>query len=157
MAFCRAVEFLYEMLPLRLLRDWFIRTHMERCPHCQARLLSREEAKGLLVAPDGLGDTEALWRQISSESGRLAVQVETAPAGGVKWRWAPVAASVAILIVAGFWLLREVESPDLNLRAAGPADRFEIEYIHVGGAPARTFVYQPQGTDTVLVWAQRTP
>jgi hypothetical protein len=37
------------------------------------------------------------------------------------------------------------------------ADRFEIMYVKVGGEPAQTFVYQAQGTDTVFVWAQRSP
>ena len=40
--FCRMADLLYAALPLRPIRDWLIRSHMEGCPRCQARLLSRE-------------------------------------------------------------------------------------------------------------------
>ncbi|OGD28537.1 MAG: hypothetical protein A2V57_04010 [Candidatus Aminicenantes bacterium RBG_19FT_COMBO_65_30] len=156
MDFCRTVDLLYTALPLRPLRGWLIRGHMERCPRCQARLLSREEARGLLVAPDGVGNADAIWRQISSQAGRLTAFSETRPAmAGAKWRWAAAAATAAVIAVTGFWLLREVEKPGFGPTAAGPADRFEIDYVNVGGAPAQTFVFQPQGTDTVFVWASK--
>jgi hypothetical protein len=63
----------------------------------------------------------------------------------------------AVVALTGFWLLREVDRPDFEAGVNPPADRFQIDYVNVGGAPARTFVYQPQGTDTVFVWASRNP
>jgi len=158
MAFCRTAEFLYEAVPLRPFRDWLIRAHMERCPRCQARLISPEEARGLLVAPDQVGDPQALWRRIASEAERPAGLPETSPVSvGAKWRLAAVAAMALVVAMSGFWLLREVERRGFDMSAAGPADRFEISYVNVGGTPAQTFVYQPLGSDTVFVWAQKTP
>jgi len=72
-------------------------------------------------------------------------------------QWAAASAMAAVIALTGFWLLRETGGPGFDARAVSPADRFEIAYIKVGGAPAQTFVYQPQGTDTVFVWAQKTP
>jgi hypothetical protein len=66
-------------------------------------------------------------------------------------------AAAAVVAVTGFWLLRQVERPGFGPGVVGPADRFQIDYVNVGGAPAQTFVYQPQGTDTVFIWAQRNP
>jgi hypothetical protein len=158
MAFCKTVEYLYEALPLRPFQDWLIRVHMDRCPSCQARLLSREEARGLLIAPESVGDAGALWKRILSRTGGRAAESGRRPAQAVvRWRWAAVTALVLTVAAAGFWLLREVERPGFNVSAAGPAGRFEIAYVNVGGAPAQTFVYQPQGSDTVFVWAQKTP
>ena len=155
MAFCRTAEFLYEAVPLRPFRDWLIRAHMEKCPACQARLLSLDEARSLLVAPDQVGDPQALWRRIASAAARPAGLADPSPApAGVIWKWAAVAAMALVMSVSGFWLLRESERSGLDLRAAG---RFEISYVKVGGTPAQTFVYQPQGSDTVFVWAQKTP
>lgn len=158
MAYCKTVDFLYAALPLRPLRDFLIRTHMDGCPRCQARLLSRAEARGLFVAPGEIGDTERLWSRISS---RVAPGVrepyrQPAPAGA-GWRWATASALAAVVAVTGFWLLRQVEGPGFDARSVGPADRFQIDYVNVGGAPAQTFVYQPQGTDTVFVWAGKNP
>jgi hypothetical protein len=158
MAFCRTVDLVYAALPVRPLRDWLIRAHMEGCPRCQARLLSREEARGLLVAPDELGDPADLWRRIAPRVGRRAGLAEAAPAAaGAGWRWAAAAATTLAVAVTGFWLLREAGGPGPGPGPGGPAERFEIAYVNVGGAPARTFVYQLPGTDTVFVWAQRTP
>ncbi|MGZ5496031.1 MAG: hypothetical protein ACXWFO_04680, partial [Candidatus Aminicenantales bacterium] len=67
MASCKTVERLYDALPLRAFRDWLIRVHMERCPRCQARLLSLDEAKSLIVGPGEVGGTEALWHRIAGE------------------------------------------------------------------------------------------
>jgi hypothetical protein len=38
-----------------------------------------------------------------------------------------------------------------------PLDRFEINYINVGGAPAQAFIYRPQGSDMIVVWAEKIP
>jgi len=158
MAFCRTAEFLYDALPLRSVRGWLIRGHMERCPGCQARLVGPEEARDLLVRPGRLGDPEALWRRISVETERAAAAPEPAPArAGLAWRLAAGVAMAAVVAVTGFWLLREVERPGFDAMAVAPADRFEIDYVNVGGEPAQTFVYQPQGTDTVFIWATKTP
>jgi hypothetical protein len=155
MDFCRIAEALYGALPLRFFRDWLIRAHMDRCPRCQARLLGREEAQGLFVTPDQIGDATDLWRRIAREAGRAAV---ARPRGGtMAWQWALGVSTVAVLALAGFWLLRETGHPGGELAAIPPADRFQVDYINVGGEPAQTFVYQPQGTDTVFVWAGRTP
>jgi hypothetical protein len=158
MDFCRTVELVYDLVPLPALRAWLIRAHMETCPRCQSRLASRDEARGLLVAPGGVGGSEALWRRIAQDAGRLACRPGTATAhAGMKWRWAAAAASALVVALTGLWLLREVGPSGPATSAAGPAGRFEIAYVKVGGAPAQTFIYRTQGSDTVFVWAQRTP
>jgi hypothetical protein len=158
MDFCKTVEIAYAALPLRPFRDWLIRAHMERCPRCQAGLLSREEAKSLLVGPDQAGGSGALWGRIAGQAGRGAAAPDCEPLRlAPVWRWAAVVSMAAVIALTGFWLLRQVERPGLEANAVRPVDRFRIDYVNVGGAPAQTFVYQPQGTDTVFIWASRTP
>lgn len=158
MAFCKTADLLYAALPLRPLRSLLIRGHMESCPRCQARLLSREEARSLLVASGEMGDPGELWRRISAEAGRFTEGPATRPArSGAMRPWAAVVAMAAVLAVTGFWLLRELGQPGFDASAVAPAGRFELDYVNVGGLPAQTFVYQPQGTDTVFVWASRIP
>jgi hypothetical protein len=115
-------------------------------------------ARGLLVAPEQLGDPAALWRRIAPRAGRPAGLLDAPPAAaGARWRWVAAVATGLVVAVTGFWLLREAAGPGYGPDLAGPAERFEIAYVNVGGAPAQTFIYQPQGSDTVFVWAQRTP
>jgi len=158
MAFCKMVDVVYTALPIRPLRSFLIRSHMESCPRCQSRLLSRAEAGTLFVASDQVGNTEGLWRRISAQSGSRTPVPEAPPSpAGVGWRWAAAVSTAAVVVVTGFWLLRQVERPGFRPGDVGPADRFQIDYVNVGGAPARTFVFQPQGTDTVFVWASKNP
>lgn len=158
MDFCNTVDLLYEAVPLRRFRDWLIRSHIEHCPRCQALLLSRDEARSLLVVPAQVCGAEALWPRISARAAQARrVPERPVATGTVVWRWAAVTGMAAVIALAGFWLLRQVEKPALSGAAIAPASRFEIDYVRVGGAPARTFVYQPQGTDTVFVWAAKTP
>jgi hypothetical protein len=158
MDFCKTVDHLYAALPLRGVRDWLIRIHMERCPHCQARLLSRDEAKSLLVGPGRAGGSGALWRRIAGEAGRAASVPEIGPSrGSLAWRWASVTAMAAFVALTGYWLLREIDRPGFDATGVPPTDLFQLDYVNVGGAPAQTFVYQPQGTDTVFIWASRNP
>ena len=158
MAFCRMVDVLYAAVPLGWLRGFLIRGHMDACPACQARLASRAEVKRLFVAPEEVGTNGELWERVSARAlaAAGAAKREPAPAGAL-WHWAAAAAAAAVIAVTGFWLLREVQRPGFNAAAVRPADRFEIAYVNVEGAPAQTFVYQPQGSDTVFVWAARIP
>jgi len=85
------------------------------------------------------------------------VQEASSNQAGAGWRWATAAATAAVVAVTGFWLLREIDRPGFGPGLVGAADRFQIDYVNVGGAPAQAFVFQPQGTDTVFVWAIKNP
>ena len=158
MAFCRMVDFIYAALPIRPLRAFLIRSHMESCPRCQSRLLSRAEAGRLFVSSDRIGMPADLWGRISPQVERATLAPEAPPnPAGAGWRWAVAVGTAAVVVVTGFWLLRQIERPGFRPGDVGPADRFQIDYVNVGGAPAQTYVYQPQGTDTVFVWATKNP
>jgi hypothetical protein len=157
MDFCSMVDRLYRAVPLRRFRDWLIRAHMEGCPRCQARLISRDEALRLLVGPADVGPADPLWLRISPHVEPAAPVRRPDPrSAGRFWRLAAAAAMSLAVVLTGFWLLRQVERPGME-NAGVPVERFTIDYVNVDGAPARTFVYQPQGTETVFVWASRMP
>ncbi len=157
MAFCRMVDFIYAVLPLRALRAFLIRSHMESCPRCQARLLSRAEAGRLFVSSDRIGMPANIWERISSQAGRGTSVSEAPVPAGAGWRWAAAAATALVVAVTGFWLLREIGRPGFGPGFVAASERFRIDYINVGGAPAQTFVFQPQGTDTIFIWAIKNP
>ena len=147
MDFCRTVERLYAALPLRPFRDWLIRTHMDRCPRCQERLLSREEARSLLVRPGQTGDAAALWRRISEEAGRPAPAPKAKGSGGrLAWQWAAASAMAAVLALTGFWLLRETGGPGLDA-AGGRAGRPLRDRLCQGGRGARPDLRLPTPGD----------
>ena len=158
MASCRTVEFFYAAIPLRPFRDLLIRTHSERCEHCRARLASREEAKSLFVGTRDMGSVDDLWGRIADRTiGERAAPVRLEAGHRAGLRWATAAVMALVVAAAGFWLLDRVERAVPVAEFAAADDGFRLEYVHVGGAPAQTFVFQPLGSDTVYVWAQRAP
>jgi hypothetical protein len=156
MVSCKIVNALYAAVPSRLFRDFLIRTHLEKCEVCQARLVSRREAEALFVKPEQVGATGDLWPRIN----RRAVPEAAVPQrrrAGLRWEWAAGAATFLVLAAASLWLLRDVQTVAVRADYARPADRFEINYINVGGAPAQAYIYQPAGSDMIIVWAGKNP
>lgn len=158
MASCRTVEFFYAAIPLRPFRDLLIRTHSERCEHCRARLVSREEAISLFVGARDTGSIDDLWGRIADRTSGEPETPIRSPAGyRAGLRWATAAVMALVVAAAGFWLLDRIEKTGSVADFATGGDGFRLEYVNIGGAPAQTFVFQPLGSDTVYVWAQRAP
>ncbi|MGD1010840.1 MAG: hypothetical protein ABR951_11915 [Candidatus Aminicenantales bacterium] len=156
MVSCKIIDALYAMVPSRLLRNFLIRSHIERCGHCQARLVSRTEAEALFVKSGEVRAGEELWKRIERRTGQDTAVPEKKPAW-LRWEWAAGAATFLVLAAASLWLLRGVQTVAVRADYARPAGRFEINYINVGGAPAQAYIYQPAGSDMIIVWAGRTP
>ena len=153
----KTVEFLYAVVPLALWRGFLIRRHIEKCPDCQALLASREEAGRLLVREDGVAVGRGLWAGveafIAGESGREKSKAGILQIPSVsRWGWAVATAFLGVLLISFFFLKNfrpERVSAD-SVRAG-----FELEYIRVGGQPANAMIYQPQGSDMIIVWATK--
>jgi hypothetical protein len=156
---CKMVEFLYEAVPIGAWRAFLVRRHMDVCPACLKKLLSLDEARSLLVSPMKPEECLGLRRRL------LGVREKSAPdpraAGrmgpGWFWKWASGAAMLFALAAAGFWLLRDSGREIPVADKIGPPERFELDYIRVGGQPASAYVYQPQGTEMIIVWAEKNP
>ena len=153
---CKMVEFFFTLVPSRKWRGLLIGSHIEKCPRCQSRLVSREEAGALLVRGGDLSGVESLWPAIRGELGKERKTVPPVRTKSAwKWGWAWGAAAV-LAAVMGLWLLRGSRTPDLPLSSLPGPDRFELEYVRIGGETASAYVYQPQNSDMVLVWAAKS-
>jgi hypothetical protein len=154
---CKTVEFLFAALPIGAWRDILIRKHIDACPECRKKLLSREEARSLFVGPIDPGEWSGLRLRLYSLTTNPAARPEPAGNGNPArlWRWASCAAMLLVLAAAGFWLLREAGRDVPFADRIGPPDRFELDYIRVDGRPAAAYIYQPQGADIIIVWAEK--
>lgn len=156
---CKTVEFLFEALPLDAWRAFLLLRHVDRCPACQARLVGLEGSRSLLAVPPGPDE----WTGLRS---RIRARVAPKSAGTVRigrrrseriLRWAPSAAMLLVLAATGVWLFRDGGRRAGVPEGPGTQDRFELDYIRVGGQPAGAYIYQPQGSDIIIVWAEKTP
>jgi hypothetical protein len=152
MVSCKIVNALYDVVPSRLLRDYLIRAHLEKCEGCQARLVSRNEA--LLVKLGNVSLAGSLWEKIECRIGQEAAAPEKRLAG-FRREWALGAITFLVFATASFWLLHSVQIRAVRADYTWPAGRFGINYINVGGAPAQAFIYKPEGARMIIVWAEK--
>ncbi|MFZ2054058.1 MAG: hypothetical protein WAU81_07655 [Candidatus Aminicenantales bacterium] len=159
MSRCKTVSFFYALIPLSRWRDLLIRRHIEGCARCQAGLASRAESRSLLVQEGTVSIERTLWTGIES---RLADKAghsvkalsRRAPAALHAWRWA-AAAALLLVLATGYWVLKDFQPEAISVAAAASA-RFELEYVRVDGQPADVVIYQPQGSDMIIVWAGKS-
>ncbi len=162
MASCRIINGLYAAIPLRLFRDFLVRRHLEKCAVCQARLVSRDEASALFVRPEDVGSVERMWNRVVDRTVLSAPSSNRSPIAPVRraplrlpWEWAAGAVTLLLTAAAGFWLLRGIQATNGLPGAASVQAPFEINYINAGGAPAQAYVYRPNDSDTIFIWAER--
>jgi len=123
-------------------------------------LASREAVGSLLVKETEIKIGRSLWTGV--ESALVADSVaENEKARAVqlpvmrRWGWA-VATAFLVVLITGFLLLKDFRPEGTASTAALPA-RFELDYVRIGGQPANAVVYQPQGSDMIIVWAGKSP
>lgn len=159
MSRCKTVEFFYAIIPLKPWRGLLIRRHIERCPRCLAGLASRDAVGSLLVQEIKENICRPLWPGVEA-----ALAEEPSGASGKertlrysvmrRWGWAVATAFLCVVLIS-FLLLKDF-LPE-RVSADVVAARFELEYVRVGGQPANAVVYQPQGSDMIIVWAEKNP
>lgn len=158
MSSCKVVSFLYRLVPVRLWRAFLIRAHFEGCPHCQQELASAAEARSLFVQESDLNLACPLWgdiaRSLAARDDEAAEKSGVLP-GRRLGRWAWAAAGIVLVLLAGYWAWKGFRPDGRSPMPTAPV-RFELEYVRVGGQPADAYVYQPQGSDIIIVWAGKT-
>jgi hypothetical protein len=156
---CKTVGFLFDALPIGVWRALLIRRHIDACPECQKELLSLEESRALLVGP--MDSDECFGLTLRLRGWPANVAADRAPVGHGKsaklLRWAPSVSMLLVLVVTGFWLLLDRSKEVPISERTRPTDRFELDYIRVGGQPAGAYIYQPQGAEIIIVWAEKAP
>jgi len=149
---CRITAFLVSALPIRPLQGLMIRVHADRCPNCRDGLAGRDEVRRLLVQQREGGEPSLLWAALEPRlSGRAAAR--SLPF----WRRHPLASSAAsaLAVLAALIL---VFKP--SFRAAKTADLsilnvFQIRSISIDDQPADAYLFCPQDSDMIIVWAEK--
>jgi len=156
---CRLVNLMDRLVPLKAWRGYLIVWHREHCPRCLARLASREEALRFLVRSEDVAPGLNLWPRLRRALVGGTRATESAASSLIIRRRALAAAGAILLVVFGLWFLRSGISVRTDRIAAEASrdSRFKLNYIRVGGEPATAYIYQPKGTDMIVVWAERNP
>lgn len=154
---CKVIDFLIKTFPLKVWQDFLIRHHIQKCPACQTQLASVEEAKPFLRQEDEVGSTDRLGFAIKARlrEKRGEKRIVHLPRPRMRWAWTAGIAALITVAVLGVWLYT-VLTPAKVPGDEDLVERFQINYIRVENKPARAYVYWPQGTEMVIVWAEKT-
>ncbi len=150
MSRCKFFGYAFTLLPLKKWQDFLIRSHMERCPECQKTLVSREDVQGITIQEKHCVDTESLWDGFEKkvrETKRSRPHV-FGP------RWAYGIAAVLVIVAATIWFVLSPQFQKAQIEESFDT-RFRINYLKVANKPAQAYVFQPQDSHMILVWAQK--
>ncbi len=148
---CRMVNFLFSIFPLKIWQDFLLQKHIQNCPACQESLASLEEAKSLLVQEGEVGDLEGLWPKVKDQlpKEKRKERLFSQP----RWGWAVGAACLLIVVLLSIWFYQLVppgKTPEEDITSP-----FQIKYIRIYDEPARTYLFQPQDSNMIIVWAEK--
>jgi hypothetical protein len=145
------VNFLFSIFPFKIWQDFLLQKHIQDCPDCQKNLTSLEETKSLLIQEEEVVGLEDLWSKVD-------IQITKEKRKGKlfrlpRWGWAVGAACLLIAIVFGIWFYQLAPSgktPEEEITSP-----LQIKYIRIYGQPARTYLFHPQDSNMIIVWAEK--
>jgi hypothetical protein len=145
------VNFFFSILPLKIWQDFLLRKHIQNCPACQENLASLEETKSVLIQEGEVEGHEGLWPkvkvQLTKEKGKERLSRQP------HWGWAVGTACALIVALLSIWFYQLIppgKAPEQDITSP-----FQIKYIRIYDEPARTYLFQPQDSNMIIVWAEK--
>ena len=149
---CKLINVLFYIFPLKIWQDFLFRSHFEHCLSCQQKIASREEAKTILAKESQTENSDRFWLTIKT---KLAQTEKKAKFAFRPWlKWAAAAALGTGVTIAIVWLFF-LQTPAENSSGKSPTQRFKINYLKVENKPAQAFIYKPQDSSMIIVWAEK--
>jgi len=145
------VNFLSAIFPFKIWQDFLLQKHIQNCPVCQENLASLEEIKSLLIQEKEVGDLKDLWPKVNAQ---LTKQKRKERFFHVpRLAWAVGASCLLIAIVLGLWFYQLAppgKTPEEDITSP-----FQIKYIRIYDKPARTYLFLPQDSNMIIIWAEK--
>ena len=151
MRFCKLINLLIDLFPLKVWQDFLIRMHVLKCPYCQSRLASVEEIQALWIKDPQCENMKVPLQDYSVRSGR-SKHPNIHPA--FRWKWALGVTGLIAAIILGVQIFH---NPQVTQETAldNIMDGFRIDSIKIGNQPANYILFQPQNSPMIIVWAEK--
>jgi hypothetical protein len=144
---CRLYEILFSIFPLKSWQDFIIRHHFDVCPSCQKRPALVEEVRSALLSEEEMQNRKDFWPEFAQAFEESKKKLVRPP----HWRLIYGTVALTAVIIAGAWFVF-VTKPE---RVSDLHDRFKINYIRIEDKPARAYLFQPQDSNMIFVWAEK--
>lgn len=148
---CRIVNFLLKIFPFRKGRDFLLKSHIQKCPVCQEKLVEPHEVRSLFIRKEDKEEMAPVWTLIKERLREEPIDRKTVFPHKWGWAWGVAAFTAGVFLGVYFlWI-----SPENSIRKESPTG-FQVKYIRVENKPARAFVYHPRDTKMVIVWVEKS-
>jgi hypothetical protein len=153
---CKFIHFLFNAFPVKFFQGFLVKRHFEKCPSCLEELVELEEAQAIFDRGVEANERIPLWPGI--QAGICGDKRKKAiPRFLFRWKWAFSAACLILVIAVGYWSIDQAGEQETAFRAM-TEDQIQINYINIEEKPAGAFVvYQSQDSETIYIYADRTP
>lgn len=152
MSRCKIYVYAFSILPLKKWQDFLIRFHMERCPDCQKTLITREDVQEMTIQESQCGDTDSLWDGFKEKVGEA--KSNGRQGFSPRWSWAHGIAFVMALAAVTVWFVLTPQFRKTQIEETLDG-HFRINYLRIENKPAQAYIYQPQDSSMIFVWAQK--
>jgi len=152
MSRCKIIWYAFAFGPLKIWQDFLIRVHIERCPDCQKKLISREAVQGITIQESQCVDADSLWNGFEQKVKKTNKNERQVFGPRRRWTYGMVVLLVFLATAIWFIVLPQLRKTRIEERING---HFRINYIRIENKPAQAYVYQPQGSQMIIVWAQK--
>jgi hypothetical protein len=152
MSRCKIFGYAFSLVPLKKWQGFLIRSHMEKCPKCQKTLINREAVQRITIQESQCGGADSLWNGFEEK-----VREEKTNKQHVfrpRWSWAYGIAVVLALVAATVWLVLSPQFRSIQVEESLNG-HFRINYMRIENQPAQTYLFQPQDSHMIIVWAQK--
>lgn len=141
------------IIPIKVWQDFLLHSHVHRCETCRSKLATLDEVKSVLYQESDVEDLREIWPAV--EAGITTKKAERKGSFPVGLKWALPTACLVLLIVMGIMFIPMLQR---NGGSGGQdqGSKFQINSIRVGNEPATPFLYQPQDSDMIIVWAEKS-
>ncbi len=150
---CKFIQFLLSIIPLKIWQDFLIRSHVYKCDECKSQLASPDDVKALLYQESDVENFREIWPHI--KEGISEKKMGRKAFFPFRLKWILATASFMSLIIAGI-LFYSIFIRNTGLTEQDQGGKFQINSIRVNNEPATPFLYQPQDSEMIIIWAEKS-
>lgn len=157
---CQVYKFLYKMVPVVRWRVLLMDRHFSRCPRCIEALTAVNKINSIGITPGTVDPDVDLWPGVAN---RLAVVERAEPPAPKRikpriktWGWA--LAGAAVLLLALMVPLAVQHGPGTSgeqIDMTAQDKKIIINSVTVENRPAKTFYFQPENKDRLIIWVKK--
>ena len=151
-------KFLYNLIPLNILRSYLISKHFALCDSCSSELADETKIGEILLSPKTALRGIDLWPGTKAgilylrREGRLRARGFTV---GRKWQLGVSAAVLLLIIILVPSFFKH--SNGIDREASGIVNReIEVKSIRIENRPAKSYYFHSNDTNKIILWVQKT-